>query len=148
AFDNQEYPFETLVKKVVRLKDPKRNPLFDVMFSFQNFRPPTVEFVEEGGHQQGEGFIYENPMTKFELTLIGVEVGGGLEFVLQYSAKLFKKETIQRFTGYFIEIMETVTKKVNSSEKRDIKLKEIKISHDLIERKLDVIKDDDGDFVF
>ncbi|HLP58706.1 MAG TPA: condensation domain-containing protein, partial [Candidatus Deferrimicrobium sp.] len=36
AFENQEYPFENLVEKVVVNRDTGRNPLFDVIFVLQN----------------------------------------------------------------------------------------------------------------
>ncbi|MBO0377128.1 condensation domain-containing protein, partial [Staphylococcus warneri] len=36
AYDNQDYPFEELVEKVVKTRDLNRNPLFDVLFTLQN----------------------------------------------------------------------------------------------------------------
>ena len=34
AFENQEYPFEDLLDRVAVLRDVRRNPLFDIMFTF------------------------------------------------------------------------------------------------------------------
>ena len=45
--------------------------------------------------------IYENKTSKFDLTLTGVEIEEKLEFTFEYSTKLFKPETIERFISLF-----------------------------------------------
>ncbi|HLP62748.1 MAG TPA: condensation domain-containing protein, partial [Candidatus Deferrimicrobium sp.] len=40
ALENQDYQFEDLVEKIVLSRDTSRNPLFDVMFVFQNMEMP------------------------------------------------------------------------------------------------------------
>ncbi|MCP4157613.1 MAG: non-ribosomal peptide synthetase, partial [bacterium] len=107
AFENQEYPYEELVEKVDVKRDTSRNPLFDVMFVLQN--------VEEN-HVSIPGlklspYPFENSTSKFDMTLQAMELEESLAFSLEYSTKLFKKETINRFIGYFRQITTTVIKK-------------------------------------
>jgi len=101
ALENQDYPFEDLVEQAAVTRDMSRNPLFDVMFVMQN-----VEFgkIEIPGLQLMP-YPYENPFTKFDLTLSCTEVGGRLFFKFEYCTKLFKKETIERFISYFKKVL-------------------------------------------
>jgi non-ribosomal peptide synthetase component F len=36
VYENQDYPFEMLVEKVSSMRDVSRNPLFDVMFAWED----------------------------------------------------------------------------------------------------------------
>ena len=104
AFQNQDYPFEVLVDKVVKNRDTSRNPLFDVMFVFQNMDIPGIEIP---------GLIlkpykFENKTSKFDLNLDGMEKDDRLFFSLEYSTKLFKDETARRFSAYFKNIINSV----------------------------------------
>jgi tyrocidine synthetase-3 len=148
AFDNQEYPFETLVKQIAPGKELSRHPIFDVMFDLQNFLHPIRENIETGQPGQRELYAYENPTTKFDLALIAVEEEETLHFVFQYSRKLFKRQTIQRFIGYYQNIVSTITSAVDVNQGKDIELKDIKISHDLFDRELNALEADSGDFEF
>ncbi len=112
AFENQEYPFEDLVEKLDLNRDAGRNPLFDVMFVLQNI------FDDEGSERSGSEIIdegaddviphnyrYEDRVAKFDLTLSAMELKGGLQLKFQYCTRLFEKETIRRFGGYYKEIL-------------------------------------------
>jgi tyrocidine synthetase-3 len=99
AFENQEYQFEDLVEKVDVRRDAARNPLFDVMFSFQNLAEQT------GNRPETDTGGDENRISKFDLTLNAVEAGERLHFGFEYAVKLFKKETIERFADYFKRIV-------------------------------------------
>jgi amino acid adenylation domain-containing protein len=125
AFENQEYPFENLVEKTAVNRDTARNPLFDVMFAFQDInnelepdKPTgtTSKTVPPG--PKSEPYKYENQTAKFDLTLVTVKSGTRLLFSLQYCSKLFKKKTIEKFIGYLNNILTSVLndKKVRISE--------------------------------
>jgi amino acid adenylation domain-containing protein len=106
AFENQEYPFEELVESVNAPRDPGRNPLFDVMFSLQNWEQP-------GGGIPGlamKPYPFESHISRFDLNLDAVEMGspGPAAFSLQYSAALFEECTISRFVRYFKTIISQV----------------------------------------
>ena len=104
AFENQDYPFEELVDQVVVHRDPSRNPLFDVMFQFQaaqgqgEKRPPL----------KINTYQHNIKMSKFDLTLWGLEVGETLFFTFEYCTKLFEPEIIKKMITYFKTIIMSV----------------------------------------
>jgi len=104
TFENQEYPFEELVERVPITRDTSRNPLFDVMFALHSIEILTLEIP--GLKLQTRPF--ESSSSKFDLNLEGAEIGDKLSFRLEYSTKLFKRDTIRRLLRYFQKIMAAV----------------------------------------
>ncbi len=141
AFENQEYPFEELVDKLSVKRDIGRNPLFDIMFVLQNMntgfanRDKKIEIEASQSVEADSLKKYENifQTTKFDLTLMAIERGGGLFLSFQYCAKLFKKETVERFIVYFKKIVSIAVKD------RGIKISEIEIISD--EEKNQILND-------
>jgi amino acid adenylation domain-containing protein len=115
AFENQEYPFEELVDKVSPQRDISRNPLFDVMFSYQNLDAdlgyPTIG---EAKQPEREEHRYISQMSMFDLTLFGEEIGEKLVFKFQYCTKLFISGTIKRFSGYFKHLLTAISGNVTT----------------------------------
>jgi non-ribosomal peptide synthetase component F len=138
AFDNQDYQLEELIKKLGVSRDMSRSPLFDVMFSMQNLEMGGGEFRE----LKLTTFEQKNKTSKFDLILIGVEVQDKLVFSLEYSTKLFKKGTAERFTGYYKEIATAV------SEDIDVKLANINLAGSLKVPENAAASEADGDFGF
>jgi amino acid adenylation domain-containing protein len=111
AFENQDYPFEELVEQVPVNRDVSRNPLFDVMFALQNWdqkasQTPTVGLTG----LKVKPFGYVPDISKFDLTLTASVARKNISFAVGYCTKLFKKETIQRMTGFFKKIVSFVTR--------------------------------------
>jgi len=110
AFDNQDYPFETLVEKIKVTRDMSRNPIFSVMFSLEE------NIWQNAGTSPGKelagikvtSYAYEHKVSIFDLVLRGFESGEKLYFSLEYCTKLFKEETIVRFIDYFKRIIRSV----------------------------------------
>jgi non-ribosomal peptide synthetase component F len=138
AFDNQDYPFEYLVEKVVQRRENGRNPLFDVMFVLQNLDLPEISI--KGLTLTPYRLIKR--ISKFDLTLIGIARQDKLAFTLEYSTGLFKLETIDRYIGYFQEIATVL------ADNPGIKLKDIQVSVDLVEPESEMSQEADGDFAF
>ncbi|MCP4150286.1 MAG: amino acid adenylation domain-containing protein, partial [bacterium] len=105
AFENQEYQFEELVENLSVRRDTSRNPLFDVMFVLQN---QEIIGKTDRGHQL-KAIHYETNISKFDLMLIANENKEELHCTFEYSTKLFKKETIQRFINYFKKLVAEIT---------------------------------------
>jgi len=101
AYENQEYPFEELVKNLEISRDPGRNPLFDIMFAYQDMN--IVQLEAEG--LKLEPCNYKTGISKFDLTLLIREHHENLFFAFEYSTKLFREETIGRFIQYFKNIV-------------------------------------------
>ncbi|MCP4148809.1 MAG: AMP-binding protein, partial [bacterium] len=112
AFENQDYQFETLVEKLEVPRDTGRNPVFDTFFALQNIddsesKGENKGKAKEGSTADGELVFQEGRISKFDISL-NIEVGRRLKVSFEYCTKLFKKETIQRFTGYFKRILSAV----------------------------------------
>jgi non-ribosomal peptide synthetase component F len=111
AFENQDYQYEDLVEQVSVNRDPSRNPIFDVVFSYTDQDQIGVEKPkQEKSGLQNESYRYENNTAKFDLILNGAKTDELLFFNFEYSTKLFKKNTIERFISHFKETMYSVIK--------------------------------------
>jgi len=117
AYENQDYQFEELVDKLNVRRDMSRNPLFDVVFVLQNtgMKGLDIEGLNIGRY---EG---ENKVSKFDLTIEAVEEREKIGISIEYSSKLFNKETIERMAIHLRNIVSYAA--VNT----DKKLSEIEI---------------------
>ncbi|HLP47394.1 MAG TPA: amino acid adenylation domain-containing protein, partial [Candidatus Kapabacteria bacterium] len=104
AFENQDYQYEDLVDQVVISRDANRNPLFDTMFVLQNI---DIAEINIPGLKL-KPYQYKNEVSKFDLALSGVEEADKLIFTFEYSTKLFREGTINRFIVYFKNIVTEV----------------------------------------
>jgi amino acid adenylation domain-containing protein len=133
AFENQEYPFEELVDKLSVKRDIGRNPLFDIMLVLQNMDTEigSASREKETGYKTGQPVQpdfpgdkeYENIVqtAKFDLSIVALERDRGLFLSFQYCTKLFRKETIERFTIYYKKIAAMIVKEP------DIRISDIEI---------------------
>jgi tyrocidine synthetase-3 len=101
AFENQDFPFEELVEALQVKRDMSRNPLFDVMFSYQNSN--MLAFEIEG--MQLKNVATENRISKFDLSLDVIETDGQLEMSMEYYSGIFKKESIERLISHYKKII-------------------------------------------
>jgi tyrocidine synthetase-3 len=104
AFENQEYQYEYLVEAVSITRDASRNPLFDTMLVLQD---TSIQALEIPGLNVIP-FEYKNNTSKFDLTLTGVETSEKMMLNFEYSTRLFKPETIDRFITYFLNLVPRV----------------------------------------
>jgi hypothetical protein len=104
---------------------------------------PTVSFQDDAETApEAKDSVNEAGYSMFDMFLFGAEIGEELFFGLTYAAGLFKKKTIERFIRYFREIVSEVV----ANER--VKLKEIKISHDLGIAEPEDFRDEDEEFGF
>ncbi len=108
AHDHQDLPFEKLVEELHPDRDPSRNPLFQVLFSFHDAPVPDLDFAGM------TGYLYErhNGSAKTDLNIVvkpmaeqrvGRQQSGGeaLTMVWEYSLDLFEAATIDRLWGHY-----------------------------------------------
>jgi amino acid adenylation domain-containing protein len=138
AFDNQDVPFEDMVKLLDRDKDPSRNPLFDVAFVAQNYKPPAVHL--EGLTLAPYEHVYQT--SKFDITLFVYDLGEEIVFDLEYATTLYKPETMEKIGDRYIEVIKQIL------DNTDIPIKEISISHHLMDADAALHRDDGEDFDF
>jgi iturin family lipopeptide synthetase A len=105
CFDNQSLPFEELINELKPERDPSRNPLFDVMFVYQNYE----DLKEHAQDLVLKPEILRHTESRFDITLLAVEDKGKLFLRLVYATKLFKESTIKKMTRYYKKIITSFT---------------------------------------
>ncbi|AOF82829.1 amino acid adenylation domain protein [Methyloversatilis sp. RAC08] len=104
AFDHAQMPFEKLVEALRPVRDPSRNPLFQVMFSLQN--TPHVALELDGAHCHR--LVRESGIAKFDLTLELTETADGLSGLFEYATDLFDERRVRLMAGHFQTLLESV----------------------------------------
>ena len=104
AYEHQDYQFDELVEKLDIRRDLSRNALFDTMFVMQN---TDIEELEING-LIFKPYGFENKISKVDLTLSAVEIEGEVMCNLEYCTRLFKRETVERISQHFINILRVV----------------------------------------
>lgn len=104
AFGNQDYQLNDLVEKTGLHRDPGRNPLFDVMFTFQDLTMTEIEIPT----LTCTPLEYDEEISKFDLNLVAREEDDGLKIIINYCRELFRREALMRFAGYFKNIIASV----------------------------------------
>ncbi|MCF2946282.1 non-ribosomal peptide synthetase, partial [Paenibacillus tarimensis] len=107
AFEHQQLPLEHVLGKLELKRDVSRNALFDTMFVLQNMSPGQGK----PGALSVEPYAFDHPVAKFDLTLSAVEdrQDSSIGFSLEYSTRLFRRETAERIAGYYVWILEHIT---------------------------------------
>jgi amino acid adenylation domain-containing protein len=138
ALDNQDYPFDELVKELNLQGDPARNPLFDTVFQLQNIELPEMEIPG----LKLKPYEYETNISRFDLVIYGTENHDTMDMLIVYSTQLFKKSTAREIGKNFIEILHQVL------HNKETPLKNISITIDLLEGKSNVFRENQLEFGF
>ncbi len=93
----QKFQYEDLVEELNLERDPTRNPLFDVMFVYNE--ADDLEYKLD--HVAFEPYRNEVTTSKFDLLMGCSDTGDQLDCSLEYSTDIFSEETIERFVDYF-----------------------------------------------
>ena len=108
---NGSYPYDMLVKKLGITGDASRNPLFDVMFIYQN--------NEETFDKNWKVIEIDNKISKFNLSLEIKPTTNKIN--LEYRTDLFKKETIEKLYEHYVNVLNTIL------QNNDIKISDISV---------------------
>jgi amino acid adenylation domain-containing protein len=128
AYENQDYPFDTLVERLDINVMPNRQPLVETVFGMH--RADKTEENNEPGENHRKNQEPETPqnddwtqsnVSKFDLKLLAYKREGELHFLFEYRSNLFEKQTIQRMSRHYINILESVTENTGQ------KIKEIEM---------------------
>lgn len=104
ALSHADYPFEMLVDRLTLPKDTARNPLFDVMFILQNTGDAKGSMSANG--LTLSPYPFEQRSAQFDLTFDIIEREQRLIVDIEYSNKLFSKETIASMSTHFQKVLE------------------------------------------
>ncbi|PHM36581.1 non-ribosomal peptide synthetase [Xenorhabdus innexi] len=101
AYANQDLPFEQVVEALQPERDLSYSPIFQVMLALNNTPPQTLTLPDI--HCTPVEQIH--PSAHFDLTLSLSENENGLSGELTYATDLFDAATIERMTGYLINVL-------------------------------------------
>jgi non-ribosomal peptide synthetase component F len=110
AYAHQNLPFEKLVAELQPGRDLSRQPVFQVLFAFQNvpqekLQLPRLELRRLDGEQA---------TAKFDLSLYAHEREGRLECRFEYAKDLFEPSAIERMASHFGMVLEGIIARVDS----------------------------------
>ncbi|WP_225409748.1 non-ribosomal peptide synthetase/type I polyketide synthase [Stigmatella hybrida] len=104
AYAHQDLPFEELVRALNPGRGLGHSPLFQVKLVLQNMPAPVL-------HLPGlslSGVEFENPTSKYDISLILEEYEGSLIGLWEFSTDLFDAETIVRMAAAYQRLLEAV----------------------------------------
>jgi amino acid adenylation domain-containing protein len=109
----QDVPLERVVEALAPVRDPSRNPLFQVMFSFHDSPVPDLEFRG----LRGELLERHNGSAKNDLNVIGIpraeqrvgrerrEDDDAITLIWEYATDLFDASTMSRMVGHYQRLL-------------------------------------------
>lgn len=109
SFLNQIYPYDMLVKDLNIKREGGRNPLFDVMFIYQNNGYPKINFRDT----HVDYFIPYGDISKFDLSLEVIPIDKEYSLRFEYCTKLFDEDFIKRLSSHYIQILDTILSNTN-----------------------------------
>ncbi len=103
-FSNQDYPFDWLVEELKVKRDLSRNPVFDAAFVLQNIKIDEVK----GAGLTISGYPVKSQNAIFDITFTAYEHENGITMEINYCTSLFKRETIERMVGHYLNMLNQV----------------------------------------
>ena len=105
AQQHQDIPFEQVVELLQPVRSLSHSPLFQVMFAWQNNEQGTLRLPGLELHS-----LRSSPhcAAKFDLTLSLGETGHGIAGGIEYATSLFEPATVERYLGYFRNLLEAM----------------------------------------
>lgn len=109
VYENQQLPFDEVIGLINPQKDLSRNPIFDVMFSMQNFEQASIEL----NNMKISAFEFEKKVSKVDITVNVIEKNNTFNVEFEYCTAIFKKSTINRMMDNLINILEAMINNSN-----------------------------------
>jgi amino acid adenylation domain-containing protein len=104
AYSHQHLPLERLVDALQLNRNASRDPLFQVMFTFQNAPLRPLELVG----LELKPLMLDAGIAKFDLTLLMEEAGERLSGSIEYNTDLFAAATITQMLVHFQALLERI----------------------------------------
>lgn len=105
AQTHEDVPFEKLVEEFRPERNPSYHPLIQVMFVLQNLPAEPLHLPD----LEIKPLSVETRTSPFDLTLTFTERADGLDGSIEYSSDLFEEDTIVRFAGRYLRILECIS---------------------------------------
>lgn len=104
AYAHQDLPFMKLVEELNPERVSNRNPLFQILFAFQNAPRTALEV----SNLQISTWRGENTIAKFDLSLFFWNTPRGISGEFEYSTDLFEEGDIARMVGHLRVLLEGI----------------------------------------
>ena len=104
AYNHQLYPFDELVKNLNIVRDSSRNPIFDVLFTYESQGIPEYIF----DNSPVSYYTPENNTSKFDFSLEVTPTKDGFNLRLEYCTKLFSKKFMENLLDNYHNIINSV----------------------------------------
>ena len=105
GFDHQMYPFERIVDELALERDLGRNPIFDIMVTYEgesfSGEKPTLQLANF------DTKVIERPQTtsRFDITFNFVENGGHILLDIEYNSDVYDASSIERLADHLINFV-------------------------------------------
>ena len=106
-FSHTDVAFDAIVARVLRHPPVSYNPLFQVMFAFQNFEFPVVELPGVRATPLGEPDVSAKVDLQLTLTPTG-GAGNSIDGQITYARDLFDESTVARMAARFALVLDAV----------------------------------------
>lgn len=113
AFQYQDYPFDLLVEKLKPERHGSFQPLFNVMYAYQNFSSvnqlstlnPATGLEDVDFRPLTEFYNPESSRARFDMTFYVHELREGMEIGFEYNVGLFKADSIKRYLSIYEQFL-------------------------------------------
>jgi len=112
---HQDLPFEKLVSELKVVNDESRNPIFQVLFSLQNFNLDTDITNNNKVFNKSDIEVIDK-IAKFDLTVMLSDSDKEINGTFNYATSLFNHETIKNFINTYKHILNQIAKLRANSE--------------------------------
>lgn len=105
SFEHQDIPFEKLVEIAQPSRDLSYNPIYQVMFAYQNFPLEKIHLPQV----TMESIPVDRGASQIDIWLqMWEDHTSNLVGVLEYSTELFNRDSMQRFINHYTTLIENV----------------------------------------
>ena len=105
AQQHQDIPFEQVVDLLNPVRSLSHTPLFQVMFGWQSNEQGSLQLE---GIEAGPLQASPHRVARLDLTMALGESGGGITGVVEYATSLFDAATMERYFGYFRNLLKAM----------------------------------------
>lgn len=123
AYEHQNYPFDLLVEKLNPDRVTNRQPLFNVMYTFQNYADININASEDQNSLNmslssldSKSLDLEENNAYFDLTHLVLDQGDYIQIDFNYNSDLFDHATIEGLMGNYMLFFEDTVEMLMSQE--------------------------------
>ena len=108
AYENQIYPYNDLVDSLKISSDISRNPLFDVMFVYENTNEQGEDYYLDG-LKINNYKNFDKKISKFDITFTFIETKDELNLIINYNTDIYSNEKMVFFSKHCINIIKEIS---------------------------------------